>query len=228
MQRINLNVRRKTGYSIGVIIVTLVIISLILPQSKILHANGPSNTGHKNLKCRHCHTIEVGTIRQRLQANIQYLFGQRTKAVSFGLKPVSNEQCIFCHDRPNDRHPVYRFFEPKYKKIQKLIQPQFCISCHIEHSGKRVTSKMDFCKNCHSKLKIKKDPVTKTHQKIVLDKDWSSCLGCHDYHGNHRMKVNKIYKNRISKNKLAGYFNSMKSPYSKSKFYKVPANKLED
>lgn len=218
--------RRKIGYFLGLFVALLVVVILILPQSVTLHATGPGNIGHEKLKCEHCHKEDIGSIRQRLQANIQYLLGGREQAVSFGLKPVSNNECIYCHERPNDRHPVYRFFEPKYQKIQKQIQPQFCVSCHREHTGKRVTSDMVFCKNCHKNLKLKNDPITKTHQEIVENKDWSSCLGCHDYHGNHRMKINTDYQKRIHKETIAQYFNVFASPYSKEKLYQVAPEKI--
>ncbi len=226
MERITLNSRRKIGYFSGAFVLLLLIISLSLPQSMVLHANGPSNIGHEDLKCQHCHKEEVGTIRQRLQANVRFVFGLRNQAVSFGLKPVANDECVFCHERPNDRHPVYRFFEPKYKNIQAAIQPQYCISCHLEHTGRRVTSEMIFCKNCHEKLIVKNDPITKTHQEIIQNKDWESCLGCHDYHGNHKMKVNTNFKNRISKNTIQLYFEFKDSPYSKKKFHQVEKQKL--
>jgi len=228
MQRLHLNFRRKIGYFIGIVVVLFIVIILILPQSRKLHANGPSNIGHEKLKCPHCHKEAVGTLRQQLQANLQYLLGNRNFVVSVGLKPVSNNECIYCHERPNDRHPVYRFFEPKYKKIQQRIQPQFCISCHREHSGKRVTSDTVFCKNCHKKLRLKKDPITRSHQQLVKNKDWKSCLGCHDYHGNHRMKVNTQYKNKITNNTIINYFNNSDSPYSKLKFHQVAQTKLGD
>lgn len=226
MERITLKTRRKIGYFVGVFVVLLVITGLFLPQSMILHANGPSNIGHEDLKCADCHKEEVGSLRQRLQANVRFILGLRSQAVSFGLKPVINDECVYCHERPNDRHPVYRFFEPKYKKIQVNIQPQFCTSCHLEHTGRRVTSGMVFCQNCHEKLTLKNDPVTKTHQEIILNKDWESCLGCHDYHGNHKMKVNTKFNNKISKNTIQLYFEYRESPYSKEKFYQVQKQKL--
>lgn len=226
MRYLKLQTRRKFGYCIGILILIVIILALISPQTMALHANGPSNIGHENLKCQHCHKEAIGSIRQRLQANVQYLLGRRATAVSFGLKAVSNNECIYCHERPNDRHPVYRFFEPKYKKIQKYIQPQFCVSCHREHTGKRVTSEIIFCKNCHKKLAIKNDPLLTTHKELTHKKDWISCLGCHDYHGNHQMTVNTDYQNKISKLNLEHYFNSAESPYSTLKFYKVAKHKL--
>jgi len=221
-----LNTRRKWGYLVALLVVVVVISSLVLPQFERLHAHGPSNIGHEKLKCKACHKQQSGTLRQRIQQNVQYLFGFQNNAVAFGLKPVANNNCIYCHERPNDRHPVYRFFEPKYIKIQKTIQPQFCISCHLEHTGKRVTSEMVFCKNCHEQLKIKNDPINRSHQKIVEDELWQSCLGCHDYHGNHKMKVNTKFEQRITRNNILHYFKSDSSPYSKNKFHKVPQDKL--
>ena len=36
--------------------------------------------------------------------------------------------------------PYFDFFEPRFAEAREKIQPQFCLSCHLEHSGKRVTT----------------------------------------------------------------------------------------
>jgi len=226
MQRLNLQSRRRIGYGLGAIFLVVVVSVLTLPQSIEFHATGPSNIGHEELQCHQCHKGALGTMRQRIQANIQYIFGNRSEAESFGLKPVTNKECIYCHERPNDRHPVYRFFEPKYQKVQQAIEPQYCVSCHREHTGERVTRSMTFCHNCHDELIVKNDSISIRHQELVTKKDWESCLGCHDYHGNHRMTVETEYSNKLSTIEIYKYFDFAESPYSKSKFYQVPKERL--
>ena len=217
---------QRVGYALGATVGIILLLILFSPEYTYLHAKGVMNSGHEALQCQDCHTPAAGTFRQQLQANVKYLLGHRTQAVAFGNNPVTNKECVACHERPNDNHPVYRFNEPKYADVRKAIQPQLCTSCHQEHKGKRVTIKIDFCSHCHDALEIKHDPVIPTHAKIVHDKDWSSCLGCHDFHGNHLMKINKLYSNKIIPKIVTDYFAGNDSPYSNKKKYSAKQSKL--
>jgi len=169
--------------------------------------------GHENLECSSCHHDEQGSFRQQLQANIQYLLNNRKEAVSVGLRPVENNECIRCHERPNDRHPVYRFREPKYLEAKEKIKADKCVACHLEHKSKRMSVAMDFCMHCHDDLKLKEDPVDVSHQQLIKDKNWDSCLGCHDYHGNHDMKTEVKLENAVAVKDLKNYFNRGSHPY---------------
>ena len=215
------NKKHLAGYLTGVIISAVIVLGLLHPANTKLHAHGPMNVGHEKLKCGECHKEATGTLRQQLQANTNYLFGFRDNTVTIGYEKVSNKECLNCHDRKTDTHPVYRFVEPKFAKVRAVIQPQVCTSCHNEHSAMRVTIDNLFCQHCHSKLSIKEDVLSTTHEDLVKQKRWDTCLGCHDYHGNHLMKVNEDIDGMLSDETVQEYFKGAESPYSKNKKYKA-------
>jgi len=209
------------AYLIGFVFSGIIIIVLVLPHFAQLHAHGPMNTGHEKLDCDSCHIFAQGTLRQQLQANARYWLGLRNKPAAMGYEKVENKMCIACHDRPKDNHPVYRFFEPKFRPVRQKIQPQFCGSCHLEHNNKRVTIGTEFCQFCHDELRIKHDRISPSHAILVKNKKWQSCLGCHDFHGNHKMKLEEKLKNALTLKTINQYFAGAASPYSKHKFYKA-------
>ncbi|MGA1525313.1 MAG: hypothetical protein ACO4CZ_15205, partial [Planctomycetota bacterium] len=57
--------------------------------------------------------------------------------------------------------------------------------CHLEHQGVRVTAPGTVCLTCHGDLEVREDRVQPTHAALIADEDWSTCLQCHDFHGNH-------------------------------------------
>lgn len=183
--------------------------------------------GHENITCFSCHKDEHGSLRQQLQSNIQYLLNNREDTVSVGLRPVKNTECIKCHDRPNDRHPVYRFREPKYRKAREKIKADSCIACHLEHKNKRVTVSMNFCIHCHDELKLKNDPVDVTHEQLIKDKNWDSCLSCHDYHGNHEMKLEVEINKSIALPVLNNYLHRGANPYPGKIIHKAKSHEKE-
>lgn len=213
--------RHNLGYLIAIIATMSLIIVLFEPQSSQLLTPGPMNTGHASLECESCHRNAKGSLRQQLQANVQYLLSNRAIPADVGYRPVENLDCLFCHSRKNDRHPVFRFYEPRFQKAREAIQPHLCISCHLEHKGVRVTREADFCSNCHDDLEIKKDPLQVSHKQLVQQKQWKSCLGCHDYHGNHIMKTVTDSDLAHSDKTITEYFKSGVSPYSTKKRYKA-------
>jgi hypothetical protein len=215
----------KIGYLVGTALSIVVAIIISLPGEKTLLAKGAMNTGHEALNCYSCHLVAPGTTRQQLQAKVKYLIGVRKENVNFGYLPVSNEACLDCHARPNDRHPVSRFLEPRFAKAREAIKPHECISCHAEHNHKRVTSSATYCVECHQNLKVKTETITPTHEQLVAEKNWSSCLMCHDFHGNHVREVPKDLNKGINLEKIAQYFDGAPSPYSDKKQYKAKKEK---
>ena len=213
--------RYNRAYFIGAIAGLAVVFVLSYPRFDGLHAHGPMNAGHENLQCESCHRPEQGTLRQRLQANMQFLLGTRQAAVAIGHQPVANPACLRCHERANERHPVYRFLEPRYVKVRQAIAPQHCRSCHREHTGKRVTAVQTVCSHCHGTLNIHKDPLQTTHATLVKLEKWESCLGCHDFHGNHKMKTATDLQTAIDKGRIEAYFNGAASPYPKDKYFRA-------
>ncbi|HED15392.1 MAG TPA: hypothetical protein ENI64_01030 [Gammaproteobacteria bacterium] len=211
----------RVGYLTGIVVSLLGLAVLLYPENNLLSAPGSMNTGHETLSCNVCHLDAKGSLRQRLQANVQYLFGNRNNPVVLGHREVGNSDCLACHDRPEDRHPVYRFLEPRYAKVRREIQVQFCTSCHREHEGKRVTQKTGFCVNCHDELLMRKDPLDIPHVTLIKEKRWESCLGCHDFHGNHIFTETNHVKEAWAENEILTYFNGGKSPYSKKRHYQA-------
>lgn len=205
--------RHNRGYQAGAIIGLIVLLLLLSPITKPFLIGGPMVTGHENLQCIACHKDERGTLRQQLQANVQHLLNNRTNPVSVGYRPVKNAECVHCHERPNDRHPVYRFLEPKYREVRENTGAHRCMACHREHNNQRISIAAGFCQHCHDELVLKDDPVDVSHEQLVKEKRWDSCLACHDFHGNHRMKVTDKIEKMISSTRLKNYFQRGDNPY---------------
>lgn len=210
------------AYTAGIIISLLGLAVLLTPAYDKFHARGPMNSGHDTLNCISCHQVAPGSFRQQIQANLRYALGKRDRLADFGHQAVSNESCLGCHERPNDRHPVYRFLEPRFLKARANLSPQFCVSCHTEHKGQRVTHpEIGYCVNCHKLTKVRKDPLDVPHERLIALKRWESCLGCHDFHGNHKMKTKKSVEQIIPAKKIRAYFRGGKSPYGEDRHYKA-------
>ena len=207
-----------TGASAGLIALTI----LTLPAEEKLHARGPMNSGHEALACDQCHRPAPGSLRQQIQANVRYWLGLREQPADFGRQAVGNAVCLDCHERPNDRHPVYRFLEPRFLKARQAIGPQNCLSCHAEHRGQRVTHQdVGYCVNCHEETKLRKDPLDVPHDRLIALKQWDSCLGCHDFHGNHIYRVPAKTDKIVSPDHIRAYFGGGPSPYGNALHYKA-------
>ena len=208
---------KYTGYLISFI--ALIAMLILLGSSWFHHWRmpGPLNTGHEELDCRECHEETQSSFRQEIQANLQYFLGKRKTGVAFNLNLPDNHDCVSCHSRDDDNHPVYRFNEPRFKEVRSAISPQHCVSCHREHSGVRVTSEADNCKECHEDIDIKIDPLEVSHAELVLLENWSSCLRCHDFHGNHDMTVTTDFEQMKSLQAIERYFEGGVDPYSEKK-----------
>jgi hypothetical protein len=171
------------------------------------------NSGHEQTACEDCHRDAPGTLRQQLQANARYLLGRREAPVEFGKLPVGNQDCLACHERPFDRHPVFRFNEPRFSEARKALSPQLCASCHREHSGQRVTAQAGYCAECHADIDLSEDPVRPTHAQLSADGLWATCLGCHDFHGNHSFDPPTEFDARIDAREIEAYLKGGPSPY---------------
>jgi hypothetical protein len=219
-----IDVRRKrqfigilTGSGLGL----LALIWLFLPANETDTMLGPMNTGHENLSCNECHIKAEGNLGQQVQTNISYLMGNRRAPVTFGLETVDNSKCQACHDRPNDRHPVHRFEEARFAEARKNIRPTQCASCHLEHSGARVTiPNPGYCVNCHQDTHMKNDPLDVPHSELVAQNRWNTCLQCHDFHGNHIYEVPKLMKDTFSMEIIKSYLKGGDSPYTANKKYR--------
>jgi hypothetical protein len=176
---------RRRLYAAAAFAPLLALVLLLLPGRERLRAAGPANAGHEQLACGQCHTPAEGTVRQQVQANVRHLLGLREVGADFIHKPVGNTDCLACHQNEDDSHPVYRFYEPRFAEAREAIAPQYCVSCHTEHSGRRVTAEASVCSNCHADMEVQNDPIQPTHVTLSVLDEWGSCLRCHDFHGNH-------------------------------------------
>lgn len=176
-------------------------------------AKGPLNTGHESLACEDCHRPAPGTVRQQIQGIFRHLFHNK-EAVEFGTVPVRNRICLNCHENPTDRHPVYRFLEPRFEKVRANMAVHQCMTCHREHLGVRVSLHTGtFCAHCHLKIEIEKDPLNVPHKQLAKEERWDSCLQCHDFHGNHHWQWPIDTNNAIPVSKIQDYFDGGPSPY---------------
>ena len=208
--------RRAIGIFVGGCLAVLAVGVLLLPGKEHLSAPGTMNAGHEQLGCVSCHRPAPGTVRQQLQANARYLLGWRQTPVDFGLRAVGNDDCLACHERPFDRHPAFRFTEPRFSEARLALGPHRCESCHREHSGARVTVRADYCVQCHGTLEVKKDPLDVPHAELVRRGSWLTCLGCHDFHGNHVMETPTRVKDAIAPHFIQQYFQKGPSPYPRA------------
>jgi hypothetical protein len=204
------------AYLLGGTIVCIAILAIVaFPQVDRFHAKGPANTGHEALACSECHKESPGSVRQQLQAKVQFALGMRATDVTFGRSRVGNDQCIGCHARSQDSHPVHRFLEPRFSEARTELGAHSCVSCHREHKGGRVTMAPQSCSTCHQNLELKRDPLDVTHRELIARKQWTSCLGCHDFHGNHKRAVQTRLDDAYSKSAIIDYLAGGSSPYGR-------------
>ncbi len=217
---------RVVSIAIAAFIATILVMTLLFQKNRSFLSRGELTIGHEELNCSDCHKPAKGTERQQLQANFRKLLNLRDKEVDFGLQNVTSSICLDCHERPDDRHPVHRFLEPKFAESRKEIHPENCESCHLEHQNKRVTiNNLTYCQTCHEDTKLESDPLDVSHEELVKQNKWETCLQCHDYHGNHIMEVATVMKDTIPLMEVINYMDNGEDPYSELKQYLV--NELE-
>jgi hypothetical protein len=206
--------RRRTGVVSGICLAAAVLGFLLFPGQEHLSAPGAMNAGHERLACSSCHRPAPGTLRQQLQADAKYVLGMRQTPADFGLRGVGNEDCLACHARPFDRHPVFRFTEPRFLDVRATLAPHRCESCHREHRGARITVQAGYCVRCHDQLEMKNDPLDTSHAVLVREGRWLTCLGCHDFHGNHAETAPTRLAEAHDARAVQRYFEGGASPYT--------------
>lgn len=207
---------RRMAYAAGIAMAFLPLL-LLAPALAEFVPNAAHNPGHVDLECTACHQEAPGSTRQQLQAKTKHLLGMRAGDVDFGMRPVNNATCIGCHDNPDDRHPAFRFLEPRFEAVRKDLAPHKCVSCHREHTDTRVSqTNIGFCASCHSDMKMKNDPTRPTHATLLKDRRWDTCLTCHDFHGNHAHEPPHDLKDALTPEVVAAYFHSADSPYGET------------
>ncbi|WP_242157608.1 cytochrome c3 family protein [Aestuariivivens sediminis] len=204
------------GLGLGISIFYL----LTLDMTEQYVSIGPMNTGHQELSCFTCHADAKGNLLQQVQSNISHAFGMRKEGVDFGTQDVTVDNCLQCHDRPNDRHPTYRFSEPRFSEAIKNIDATTCITCHTEHQEERVSvASINYCMNCHQELEVENDPLDISHKALIDQKSWFTCIQCHDFHGNHKYEVPEKLTDTIPMHIIQNYFNGGEDPYGTDKKY---------
>lgn len=178
-----------------------------------LLASGPANPGHEAVECEDCHTPAPGSMRQQLQANVQHALGNRTTAAHYMSMPVDTKACQSCHVNEADLHPVYRFEEPRFADAREALGADSCIGCHVEHSAARVSAGLDMCRHCHDDLSLPQDPIAPTHAQLVQAQRWPTCMGCHDFHGNHARDVPLDFEQRLPAEVVDSYLQRGENPY---------------
>ena len=158
-------------------------------------------------------------MRQQVQANLRFWLGLRRTPAIFGHEPVNSTPCIECHKRENDRHPTFRFREPRFTNVNQTLDAKSCLSCHAEHQGTRVSSGGEFCQLCHGDLKPRTDPISPSHIQLVKDQQWNTCLTCHDFHGNHPVKAPVSFDDAHALADVRDYLASGRDPYSVIKIH---------
>jgi hypothetical protein len=212
---------RRIGLISAVPVAILGLIVLLGGAGETLIAHGPIQSGHAALACAECHLPAPGSTRQQVQANFRYLIGLRETPVDFGYAKVGSAACLGCHRRPNERHPIYRFREPRFQKAKDVVDATTCLGCHNEHTDSRVAAEPTFCQACHDTLKLKIDPLDIPHETLIANKDWTSCLGCHDFHGNHKAPapLRRIEAHQLDA--LLAYLKNGADPYAPVKIYEA-------
>ncbi|MBO9408795.1 cytochrome c3 family protein [Shimia sp. R9_1] len=196
-------------------------LAMLSQDSKHVLAHGPLISGHAEVACDACHVESTGSIRQQIQAQLHYAFGSRATAVDFGYQEVTSKACLACHARPNERHPIYRFQEPRFAQAVQMVDARSCLGCHSEHREQVVHSAVGVCQACHEGIKVKNDPIDIKHEILIDQNEWESCLGCHDFHGNHAIKAPLHIAEAIPAEVIRQYFLGGPDPYGEEKLYEA-------
>jgi hypothetical protein len=57
------------------------------------------------------------------------------------------------------------------------------------------------------------DPIDIPHTTLISDQRWGTCLGCHDFHGNHDRDVPELMSERLTEEQFQEYLDGGESPY---------------
>lgn len=212
---------RKAAMAVGLPVALMGVVVLQAAPVKPVISHGPIQSGHAEISCQGCHTPSAGTTRQQIQANLNYVLGRRETHADFGYGAVTSGQCIDCHERANDRHPIYRFNEPRFADVLQRLDAASCLGCHSEHAAQVAFIEPQFCRNCHDNLRVKNDPIDVPHDHLIAQKQWESCLGCHDFHGNHQRKSQLVLRDAIAIQDIRAYLADGPSPYGTQKTFKA-------
>jgi len=201
--------------------VTALSVSVMIPgQGQRVLAHGPLLEKHDGLACSTCHLPALGSTRQQIQAELRHMVGLRQTPVDFGYQPVRSDQCLHCHARANERHPIYQFQEPRFRQALTEVAATSCLGCHSEHGDVKIHSGSSFCSACHDGLALKTDPLDVSHVTLIRESRWDSCMGCHDFHGNHGHNIPDRIENALPIHEVQAYLRGGHDPYGAFKYYR--------
>lgn len=204
---------QQVAYGWGVVLAAIGAVLLLSPGRESWHAAGPPNVGHTRIECGECHAPAPGNFAGQALQNVMHAVGLSDSATHFVYEPAGNEQCLACHENPDDRHPVADFLEPEFATARQAMGVQYCVSCHQEHLGVRVSATQGFCRHCHEDTEVSDDPLDVPHTTLISDERWGTCLGCHDFHGNHERKVPEMMSQVLTEEQIQQYLDGGESPY---------------
>ena len=209
--------RRRVGYRVGLGLGAVYLLLFIsVPEGQVL-AKGPTNPGHSQLGCTDCHDPAPGTLRQQLQALVAFGLGRRHTAPSIGRLPVDNNVCLDCHHRSTERHPSFRFRQPRFAEARAELGAHECISCHREHTGEHLSVSNEFCASCHSDMSLQQPVIQPTHEELARNGERDTCLRCHDFHGNHVREAPRSMSRALDLRSVMEHFATGRPIYGKKK-----------
>jgi hypothetical protein len=124
-----------------------------------------------------------------------YLFEASCNSCHEGFKPVSNENCMRCHEAElvQDAHGPKKFRDPRWAGELAKLEVLTCTTCHNEHVhmfGRGVHLQPDLCMTCHEGI-IQGD--LKSHDGFTADGCWTA--GCHNYHDHRSISTGFLRQN---------------------------------
>ena len=212
---------RRAAMALAAPALVLGLWAVTAPGGSGLVASGRIQSGHADLACADCHRPAAGTLRQQLQAQARWLVGLRPGPADVGRRAVGSDTCLDCHARPNERHPIFRFNEPRFADALQRVAANDCLRCHGEHDDAHRfrTTDLTFCAARHDGLRMKRDPLDVPHATLIAQDRWTTCLGCHDFHGNHRMQPPLMLSASLPTGKLEAYLRDGPDPYGQFRHF---------
>ena len=79
----------------------------------------------------------------------------------------------------------------------------------------------NFCVACHQDLTVKNDPIDVPHVTLIAGERLVTCLGCHDFHGNHTAEPQVTLAAAYDEAEILDYLAEGASPYGSDKIYEA-------
>ena len=116
------------GFSLALLSSAIALVLFFMPDLASALSPGRMTAGHEGLACDACHKAAPGTMRQQIQANVAHWVGRRTEGTPFGNRPVASAECIACHTRKDDDHPVHCFRERAFWRPSTRSTPGLALA----------------------------------------------------------------------------------------------------